>query len=100
MPIRKIATNTTKINIIRDDRQPLLNYKPTEIPAEDKSNASKSIVYKVSQRELGTAIKKHADCFDGNSMKLEELINNRNHARNNILSKNAKSAKTRYKTCC
>ena len=33
---------------------------------------------------------KYADWFDGNSMELEEFINNRNLARNNMFSNNTK----------
>ena len=50
-PIIKLATNKIKINIIRDDLQASLNDRLAEIPVgtvEEKLNAFKSIVYKVS----------------------------------------------------
>ena len=100
IPVRKLTTNTIKIDRVRDDFLTLLNDRLTEISAgtaEDKWNIFKSIVYKVLKEKLDTAIRKHKDWFDGNSMELEELINNRNLARNNLLIMSFMSAKARYK---
>ena len=41
---------------------------------------------KGSNEQLGTVVRKHKDWFDKNSMELEELINNRNLARTNMLT--------------
>ena len=54
--------------------------------AEEKCNAFKSIVCKVSKEKLGTAVRKHKEWFDENCMELEKLIKNNNLARNNMLS--------------
>ena len=88
MPIRKLTINTIKINGVMDDRQTLLNDRLAEIPAgivKEKWNTIKSIVYKISKEKLSTAVRKHENWFDTNSMELEELINNRNLVRNNML---------------
>ena len=53
----------------------------------------------VSKKKLGTAVRKHKDWFDENSMELEELIDNRTLTKNNMLSKNSKSTKAWYGTC-
>ena len=82
---------------IRDD----LNDRLAEISVgavKEKWNAFKLTVYKISKGKLGNAVRKHDDWFDGNSMKLEELINNRKPAKNNMLSRNTKSDKARYRT--
>ena len=103
MPIRKLATSMIKINRIKDNLPASINDRPTEIPAgtvEEKWNAFKSIVYKVSKGILCTAVRKHEDWFDGNRMELEEVISNRNLASNNMLNKNMKSVMVRYRTCC
>ena len=86
MLIKKFATNTIKINIVRDYLKTLLD----EIPAgtiKEKWNAFKLIMYKVSNEKLCTVVRKHEDCFNRNSLEREELINNRNLARFNMLSK-------------
>ena len=96
------AHNLHKINRIRDDLETSLNDRQAKIPAgieEEKWNAFKSIVYKVFKEKFGTDVRKHEDWFDKN-VELEELINNRNLTRNNMLSNNTKSAKARYRTCC
>ena len=80
MPISKLATNTIKINGVRDDLQASLNDRRAEIPTgtvEEKWNAFKSIDYKVFKEKRDTALRKHEDWFDGNSIELKELINNR-----------------------
>ena len=103
MPLKKLATNTIKINWVKGDLKASLNAWLAEISAstvEEKWNAFKSILFKVSTEKFGTAVRKHEVWFDGNSVKLEELINNRNLARNNTLSKNAMFVKARYRTCC
>ena len=103
MPVRKITVNMIKITRVRDEMQASLNDKVAEISAgivKIKWNAFKSIVHKASKEKLGTVARKHVDWFERNSLGLEKLINNRNRARNNLLSKNTKSAKARYRTCC
>ena len=90
-----------KIN--RDDIQASLTDMQTEIPAgtvDERWNAFKSTVYKASKEKFGTAVRKHEDWFDWNSEELEELINHRNLARNNMLSNNTKSTKDNYRTYC
>ena len=65
MPIR------IKINRVRDDLQASLNDRIAKFPAgtvEEKWNAFKSILYKVSKEKLITAVMKHQDWFDGNIM--------------------------------
>ena len=101
----KLAENEERQNInqeacsqVRDDLQALLNYRQAEIPAEEKWNAL--IMYNVYREKLCTAVRKHENWFNRNSIKLKELIKNRNLAWNNMLSKNTKSAKARYKTSC
>ena len=94
-PIRKLAINTIKINRARDKR--------AEIPAftiEENLNAFKSIVYTVSEEKLSIAERKHKDYFDGNSMELENLINNSKLARNNMVTKSGKSTEARNRICC
>ena len=103
MSIRILATYTFKINRVMNDLQASLNDRLAEISAdilEEKWNAFMSILNKVSKMKFSTAVRKHEDLFDGNRMELEELINNRNQARNNMLSKNTKSVKAKYRTCC
>ena len=103
IPIRKIATSMIKINRVRDDHQASLNDRLAEISPgtlEEKWNAYKSIMYKVSKEKLSIEVRKLEDRFNGNSMELEEFINNRNLAKNNMFSKNTKSTKNRYRTCC
>ena len=102
MPIKKFATNTIEINRVRADLQAFLNNRLAEISAvtvEEKWNAFKSFSRKIAKDKLGILVRKHEDWFDGNSMKLEKLIN-RTLARNNMLSNNTKPAKDRYRTCC
>ena len=74
-----------------------------EIPSgtvEEKWNAFKSIMSKVFKEKLVTAVRKPWERLNGNGMEQEELINNRNLARNNMLRKNTKSTKVRYRKCC
>ena len=88
MPFRKLKNNTIKINRERDDLQVSLNEWLAEISPsteEEKWNAFQSIVYKVFNEKLNTVIRKHENWFDGISMELEELINNRNLARTSSL---------------
>ena len=90
MSIRKLTINTIEINRVRDNLLVSLNDRLAEISVgtvEERCNAFKLIVYKVSKEKLGTALRKHEDWFDGNSMELEELINNMNLARNNVQQK-------------
>ena len=61
---------------------------------EEKWIAFQSLVYKICEEKLGTAVRKHEDWFDGNSMEREELINYRNLARNNMHSKNLSLLRT------
>ena len=103
MSIRKIATNTISINKFKDELQVSINDRLAEIPVgtvEEKWNAFKSIVYKVSKDKLDTAVKKNRDWSDRKSMKLKDLINNRNQARINKLNENTKSAKAGYEIYC
>ena len=102
IPIRKLTANTIKINRVKDNLQASLNDKLTEIlpvNVEEEWNHFKSIKSKVSKEKFGTTVRNHEDWFGRNSIELEELIKNRNLARNNILSKNPKSLKARYRTC-
>ena len=74
VPIRKFATNTIKINRVRDDLQALLNDRLAEISQgaiEEKWNAFKLILYKRSKEKLGTTVRKHKDLLEGNSMELD-----------------------------
>ena len=91
-------THNQHNNRIRDELQALLNDISTDT-VEEKWNTFKSIMYKISKEKLSTAVRKHKDWFDRNSMGLKELVNKKNLARNNMLSKNIKSAKARYRTC-
>ena len=64
VPVRKLATNMIKINRVRDDLQVSLNDRLAEIQAgimEEKWNTFKSIMYKVTQEDLATAVKKNKD---------------------------------------
>ena len=63
---------------------------------EEKWNALKSIVYKVFNDKLSTAVRKHEVWFNRNRMELEEFMKRRNQARNNMLSKFGKAG---YRTC-
>ena len=89
---RKCQTGSSQSrSSVRDNFQVTINDKLVEIPGvtvEEKWDTFKSIVYKVSKEKLGSAIRKHENWFDRNSLELEELINNRIRARNNMLSKN------------
>ena len=67
------AYNQHYQNQVWDDLQASLNDRLAEIPvctAEEKWNAFKSIVYKVSKEKLSIAVRKHKDWFDGNSLEL------------------------------
>ena len=101
MGFRNLTINMIKINSVRDELQAKLKYRQAGIHAgtvEEKLNTFKSIEDKLSNENLGMTDRKYEDGFDGNSMEMEELINNRNLPRNNMLSKNTKSAKARYRT--
>ena len=67
---------------------------------EERQKAFKSIVFELFKEKFSTTVRKPEDWFDENSIKLEELINNSNLARNNTLGRNTKSAKSRYRTRC
>ena len=82
---------------VRDDLQASLYEGLAKISAGTikKRFAFKLILFKVFKEKLRTAVRKHGDWFDRNSMVLEELINNRNIAWNNMFSMMNKSAKAR-----
>ena len=68
MSIRKLAINIIKVNIVRDNLQTMLNDRLGDFlvsTVEEKWNAFKSIMYKVSKEKFNTAVKKHEYWFDG-----------------------------------
>ena len=59
---KMLATNTIKINSVRDEQQASVNDLLVEISAgtvEEKWNTFKSIVYKISKEKLSAAVRKH-----------------------------------------
>ena len=66
---------------------------------EEKWSAFKSTVYEVSKDTLGHVERKHADWFDENDEELCELIAARNQARNEMLNRNTRSIKNKFRQC-
>ena len=97
--LKKLDVGKLKCGTTRDELESQLNEKLPNLSGtvEDKWASFKSTVYEVSKDTLGFVERKHADWFDGNDSELSKLIENRNQARAEMLNRNTRSTKARFK---
>lgn len=105
-PMRKTNQRRRKLNIdkIQSDtiRKELEEKIQEKLPSlsgsvEEKWSTFRSTIWEVSESTLGYAEKKCADWFDENDDELSRLFEERNQARIEMLNRNTRSIRAKYK---
>ncbi|XP_033106174.1 craniofacial development protein 2-like [Anneissia japonica] len=97
----KLNISRIKNRQVQEKLEKTLTERLDTIPpgdAENKWQAFKEVVCNASEEHLGIATKKQEDWFDENSAELVQLLDARNQARTNMLNRNTRSNKAKFKT--
>ncbi len=97
---QKLDVSRLKSVRVQQDLETALTEKldcTTPEGVENKWKVFRKTVYDASKEHLGTVGRKHEDWFDENNAELHELIEMRNRARTDMLSRNTRSVKLKYR---
>ena len=96
---QKLDVSRLKNEEVRQELEKSLTGKLNSAPEglENKWRAFKEIVYAEAKVHLGTVSRVHEDWFDENNDKLRELIQKRNRARADMLTRNIRSNKSKFR---
>jgi len=101
-PSKKFNVNKLNDKKILDDLKTALSEKlslKTSGTLDGAWKNFKNTVCETSKEKLGTVGRKHEDWFDEHSIKLEDLLSERNLAPSAVMNRSTRKTKGRYKEC-
>ena len=94
--VRKLKQDATRNEFAANATEKLGNLTGS---VEEKWTEFSSNLYEVAKDTIGIEKRKHADWFDENDEELSRLLKERNEARAEMLNRNTRSMKAKYKRC-